>query len=205
MKREPHVRFCEGVGVQFPRATRLVVVCATKEACEEAFSRIKVILNRLSLELHPQKTRRLNLSMGQEGFDFLGCHLRKRISGRIWEKERRKVYFLQRWPSDRSMKRVKQRVRELTGRSRYGVKDAREIVKSLNPVLLGWGNYFRTGNAAQKFNQLDTHVWSRLRAFMMKRKGRNLRAGEAQLWDRDFFHRLGLHRLRGTVKYPEAA
>jgi hypothetical protein len=143
--------------------------------------------------------------MGQEGFDFLGCHLRKRMSGRILEKEGRKVYFLQRWPSDRSMKRVKQRVKELTGRSRYGVKDAREIVKSLNPVLLGWGNYFRTGNAAQKFTQLDTHVWSRLRAFMMKRKGRNLRAGEAQLWDRDFFHRLGLHRLRGTVKYPEAA
>ena len=41
---------------------------------------------------------------------------------------------------------------------------------------------------------------------MVKRKGRNLRAGEARLWDRDFFHRLlGLHRLRGTVKYPETA
>ena len=40
---------------------------------------------------------------------------------------------------------------------------------------------------------------------MVKRKGRNLRAGEARLWERDFFYRLGLHRLRGTVKYPEAA
>ena len=99
----------------------------------------------------------------------------------------------------------KQRVRELTGRNRLGVKDAREIVKSLNPVLRGWGNYFRTGNAAQKFIQLDTHVWNRLHAFMVKRKGRNLRAGEVRLWDRDLFHRLGLHRLRGTVKYPEVA
>ena len=143
--------------------------------------------------------------MGQEGFDFLGCHLRKRMSGRIWAKAGRKVYFLQRWPSDRSMKRVKQRVKELTGRNRLGVKDAREIVKSLNPVLRGWGNYFRTGNATKKFTQLDTHIWRRLNAFMVKRKGRNLRAGEARLWDRDFFYGLGLHRLRGTVQYPETA
>jgi hypothetical protein len=185
--------------------SELVVVCASADACEEAERRIKMILHRLSLELHPEKTRRLNLSLGQEGFDFLGCHLRKRMSGRILEKQGRKVYFLQRWPSDRSMKRVKQRVRELTGRNRHGVKDAREIVKALNPVLRGWGNYFRTGNAAQKFNQLDTHVWRRLLAFMVKRKGRNLRAGEALLWDREFFYRLGLHRLLGTVQYPEAA
>ena len=40
---------------------------------------------------------------------------------------------------------------------------------------------------------------------MVKRKGRNLRPGEASSWDRDFFYRLGLHRLRGTVQYPEAA
>ena len=194
---------CAHLGTLVRYCDDFVVVCATKEACEEAFSRIKAILDRLSLELHPEKTRRLDLSMGHEGFDFLGCHLRKRMSGRILAKEGRKVYFLQRWPSDRSMKRVKQRVRELTGRRRHGVKDAREIVHSLNPVLRGWGNYFRTGNATQKFTQLDTHVWRRLHAFMVKRKGRNLRAGEARLWDRDFFHRLGLHRLRGTVQYPE--
>ena len=196
---------CGHLGTLVRYADDFVVVCATAEACEEAERRVALILRRLGLGLHPEKTRRLNLSMGQEGFDFLGCHLRKRMSGRIWEKQGRKVYYLQRWPSDRSMKRVKQRVKELTGRKQYGVKDAREIVKALNPVLRGWGNYFRTGNAAQKFTQLDTHVWHRLHAFMMKRKGRNLRAGEARLWDRDFFHRLGLHRLRGTVKYPEAA
>ncbi len=40
---------------------------------------------------------------------------------------------------------------------------------------------------------------------MVKRKGRNLRAGEASSWTRDFFHGHGLYRLRGTVRYPEAA
>ena len=37
----------------------------------------------------------------------------------------------------------------------------------------------------------------------VKRKGRNLRPGEVDKWTRDYFHSLGLHRLRGTVRYPE--
>ena len=57
----------------------------------------------------------------------------------------------------------------------------------------------------KKFTQLDTYVWQRLHQFLVRRKGRNLRPGEAQRWDRSFFHSHGLYRLRGTVKYPEAA
>lgn len=37
------------------------------------------------------------------------------------------------------------------------------------------------------------------------RKGRNQRAGQARVWNEDFFHGLGLHRLRGTNRYREAA
>ena len=62
---------------------------------------------------------------GREGFDFLGCHLRMRMSGPIWMRERKRVYFLQRWPSTNAMTRVRQRVKELTGRNRQGVKDVR--------------------------------------------------------------------------------
>jgi len=187
-------------------ADDFVVLCDTRAACEQAERAVRAILARLGLELHPDKTRRVDLSWGKEGFDFLGCHLRKRMSGPIWERQRKRVYFLQRWPSRRSMTRVRQRVRERTGRDRSGVKDVRVLIAELNPILRGWGNYFRTGNAASKFNQIDAYVWSRLRAFLVKRKGRNLRPGEAATWTRDFFVRQhGLHRLRGTVKYPEAA
>jgi hypothetical protein len=70
-------------------------------------------------------------------------------------------------------------------------------------VLRGWGHYFRTGNAARRFNQLDSYVWRRLRVLRVKRKGRHLRAGEADRWTSDYFHNLGLYRLRGTVRYPE--
>jgi group II intron reverse transcriptase/maturase len=196
---------CAHLGTLVRYADDFVVVCSTAKACAEAEGRVRVVLTRLGLELHPDKTRRVDLSWGKEGFDFLGCHLRKRMSGQIWEKQGRRVYFLQRWPSPRSMKRARQRVKELTGTNRSGVKDVRVLISDLNPVLRGWGNYFRTGNAAQKFNQLDTHVWRRLIDFMVRRKGRHLRPGEVQHWDRAFFHRLGLHRLRGTVQYPEAA
>ena len=186
-------------------ADDFVIICSTRSACEQAERRVREVLARLGLELHPDKTRRIELSWGKQGFDFLGCHLRKRLSGPIWVKERRRVYFLQRWPSQRSMKRIRQRVKELTGRHRNGVRDVRVLIRDLNPVLRGWGNYFRTGNAAHKFNQLDTYVWGRLNGFLTKRKGRSLRAGESGVWTRDFFQAHGLHRLRGTVKYPEAA
>jgi RNA-directed DNA polymerase len=196
---------CADVGTLVRYADDFVVLCSTGKACEEAEVRVRTILTRLGLELHPEKTRRIDVSWGKGGFDFLGCHLRKRMTGPIWEKQRKRVYFLQRWPSPRSMKRVRQRVKDLTGRNRSGVKDIKVLIKDLNPVLRGWGNYFRTGNAAQKFIQIDSYVWRRLRGFLIKRQGRNLPAGVAQQWTHDFFHALGLHRLRGTVRYPEAA
>jgi RNA-directed DNA polymerase len=183
-------------------ADDFVVMCKAKGACEQAEERIRVILGRLGLELHPDKTRRVELYDGKEGFDFLGCHLHKRMSGYLLEKKGKRLYFLQRWPSARSMQRIRQRVKELTPRLRCHA-DLRDVIADLNPVLRGWGGYFRTGNAATRFNQLDEYVVRRLRALRVKRKGRNLRPGEAKGWTRAYFENLGLHRLRGTVRYPE--
>jgi group II intron reverse transcriptase/maturase len=185
-------------------ADDFVVICRTRFQCEQAEERVRVILGRLGLELHPDKTRRVELFDGKEGFDFLGCHLHKRLSGPLLETTGRKLYFLQRWPSQRAMQRIRRRVKELTPRSRCHA-DLREVIEDLNPVLRGWGNYFRTGNAAQRFNQLDTYVWRRLRRLRLERKGRHLKPGEAARWTRESFWNLGLHRLRGTVRYPEAA
>lgn len=186
------VRYCDD----------FVVMCRTAKDCERAEMRIREILKRLGLELHPDKTRRVELYDGKEGFDFLGCHLHKRMSGRLWEQRRQRLYFLQRWPSPRSMKRVRQRVKELTPRSRCHA-DIRSVITDLNPVLRGWGNYFCTGNAACQFGSVDDFVVRRLRTLRVKRKGRNLRPGEAPGWTREYFENLGLYRLRGTVRYPE--
>lgn len=193
---------CYGTLVRY--ADDFVVMCATRTACEQADKRVRTILTRLGLELHPDKTRLVKLLDGEEGFDFLGCHLQKRMSGPIWERSRKRVYFLNRWPSQRSSKRIRQRVKELTPRGRCHA-DIRDVITSINPVIRGWGNYFRTGNAAKSFNQIDSYVWRRLRSLLVKRKGRNLRAGDLDRWSRDYFQGFGLHRLRGTIKYPEAA
>ena len=81
----------------------------------------------------------------------------------------------------------------------------REVIERINPVLRGWGSYFQTGNAAQKFNQVDRYALDRLKRFLLTRKGRNLRPDDVLKWDRPFFESHGLHRLRGTVKYPGVA
>jgi RNA-directed DNA polymerase len=103
------------------------------------------------------------------------------------------------------MQRVREKVKALTGRNRNGARDVRVLIRDLNPVLRGWGNYFRTGNAADKFRQIDRYVVGRLGRFLIRRHGRNLRPGQARQWTEDWFNGLGLYRLRGTVRYPEAA
>jgi group II intron reverse transcriptase/maturase len=192
------------LGVLVRYADDFVVLCDTKAACERAEQRVREILARLGLDLHPDKTRQVDLSWGREGFDFLGCHLRKRFSGPLWERTRRRVYFLQRWPSRRAMQRVQARVKALTPRSTCH-RNLRDTIARLNPVLRGWGTYFCTGNAALKFGQVDDYVAWRLKRVLVKRQGRNLRPGQAAQWTPDYFHALGLHRLRGTIRYPEAA
>ena len=198
---ERWLRQCSEIGTLVRYADDFVVMCNTKKDVDEAERRVKLIFKRLKLELHPDKTRKLELSSGKQGFDFLGCHLRKCMSGKIWANERKRVYFLQRWPSTKSMTRVRQRVQELT-QNAVCHRDLRETIAKVNPVIRGWGSYFATGNAAGKFTVIDTYVWMRLRQLIRKRKGRNLRAGEMDRWTSSAFYKLGLHKLHGTIRYP---
>ena len=192
---------CAHLGTLVRYADDFVIMCDTKAQVEEARQRVSTVLARLGLELHPEKTRTVELSRGREGFDFLGCHLRKRMSGPQWVRARRRVFYLQRWPSHRAMTRIRARVRGLTPRSRcHG--DIRRVIADVNAVVRGWGQYFRTGNAAVQFLQLDRYVEDRLRGLLLKRAGSRLRAGRAVAWRRPFFEAMGLCRLRGTIEYP---
>jgi group II intron reverse transcriptase/maturase len=195
---------CADLGVLVRYADDFVVLCKTKEACREAERRVRKLLGELKLELHPDKTKRVDLGWGKQGIDFLGCHLRKQFSGPVWKKAQKRVYFLQRWPSTKSMKRIRQRVKDLTP-SRRCHTDPREVIGELNPVLRGWGQYFRTGNAADTFGAVDKYVAWRLKRLRVHRKGRHLKPGEARRWNASYFYALGLYRLGGSVAYPEAA
>jgi RNA-directed DNA polymerase len=193
-----------GVGELVRYADDGVVLCRSAVQARAALDAVGEILGGLGLRLHPAKTKAVDLREGREGLDFLGCHFHARMSGRLWEQKRIVRYYLHRWSSQRAMSRLRDKIRARTGRNRAG-EDIRDVIADLNPLLRGWGSYFRTGNAADKFRQADGYVVWRLRRLMIKKRGRNLRAGQAQAWTEDWFNGHGLHRLRGTIRYPKAA
>jgi RNA-directed DNA polymerase len=193
-----------GTGEVVRYADDFVVLCTSQSQAEEAQRRVTAILGDLGLSLHPEKTRVVDLREGKEGFDFLGCHLRARMSGKLWESKRVIRYYLHRWPSVRSMKRARARIKAMTGRSQVGT-ELETVIGRLNLFLRGWGNYFGNGNAANKFISMDRYVTWRLKRLLIKKRGRNLRAGQASTWSRTWFHDQGLHKLMGTIRYPKAA
>jgi RNA-directed DNA polymerase len=129
---------------------------------KEVLRQIERMLERLRLRLHPEKTR---VVRAEDGFDFLGIHFQlcpvRRQNAKV-EK------YCALWPSDRSMKRIKERVKEVIGR-RYSLS-LEELIKELTPVLRGWDNYHRRARCARKrVRKLNGFVRDRLRIFL-KRK-----------------------------------
>src|SRR5262245_125235 len=139
---------CSHLGQLVRYADDFVILCRTRDQAEQALAKVQAIMGLLRLQLHPTKTRLVELGLGKEGFTFLGCYLR------IVRSHFKKRAYLFRWPSPKAMQKLRDRVRELTDPRRWaGMKDIREVIRMLNPVLRGWGNYFRTGNASTKFHQ----------------------------------------------------
>ncbi len=63
---------------------------------------------------------------------------------------------MNRWPSPKAEKKVRQRVHDLTDVRGTAGQDVRELIKNdLNPVLRGWGRYFEKGNPSQVFFGID--------------------------------------------------
>jgi RNA-directed DNA polymerase len=157
-------------------------------------------MERLGLKLHPEKTRIVELGLGKQGFVFLGCYLRMVLS------HFKKREYLFRWPSPKAMKRIRVRIRELTDRRRWaGMKNIKQAIEEVNPVLRGWGNYFRTGNASLKFQQVDRYVTERLTRLVYRNRRAWKRPFGHRRWDITRFASLGLHRLVGTIRYPAFA
>jgi len=189
---------CSPLGVLVRYADDFVVMCRSESQAKEALRRIGLVMNRLGLTLHPAKTKLVDLRRGKEGFVFLGCTIRKKRS--IQRNPR--AHYMQRWPSPKATKKLRDRVRELTGRKQSG-KEVKQIVAELTPVLRGWGNYFRTGTADREFHKMDYFVVKSLRRWQYRRGGQ--RPTKRAPFTGDQLYGMGLHKLMGTVKYPAQA
>jgi RNA-directed DNA polymerase len=161
-----------GVLVRF--ADDAVVMCKSRAQAEAALARLRELLADLGLEPKEAKTRIVHLEVGGEGLVFLGfAHYMVRSPARTGK---RPVTFLARWPADKAMQHARDRLRELTDRSRLRVP-VEEVVQQMNWFLGGWAAYFKYGNSARRFAQLQWYARMRLGSFLSKRHRRGRRFG----------------------------
>ena len=181
------------LGVLVRYADDLVIVCPTKERAEQALATLAQILAELGLQLASAKTSLVDLREPKAGFNFLGFHHR-----RVESFTRKGKYFCARWPSERAVRRAKQRIREETAR-RWLMLPVEFIVKRLNQFLVGWRGYFAHGNSTTVFHDLDEFVVERLARFISKKHGHHGRNyGLRVVIDHEY---LGIVRLVGSVRH----
>ena len=125
------------------------IFCKYEWEAEDALKRAKEILEReLKLKLSPEKTKIVH---GNEiGVEFLGFH----FNGR-WKK-----------PRDKALKKFKSEVKQRTRRQQPISPGT--LIKLLNPIIRGWGNYFEGCTKKRIFKELDDYIADRLRCFKAK-------------------------------------
>jgi group II intron reverse transcriptase/maturase len=128
-----------------------VVLCASREEAERALSDVRRMLEgKLRLKLHPEKTRILYHKEGS--FDFLGFLVHRRYL----------------WPRMKTLLRFKEKVRLATRRQQG--RNVQDVIRLLNPVLRGFGNYYLRANVKGLFEKLDEWIRMRIRCFMEKKR-----------------------------------
>jgi len=182
-------------GVLVRYADDLVVLYKSQQQAEAALARLTDLLADLGLEPKAAKTRIVHLQVGGEGLDFLGFHHRLVSSqGRVGGKG---ITFLARWPTRKAMQRARDRIRELTLRSRLRLP-VEVVVQDVNRFLRGWSAYFRYGNSADHFDKINRYARERMAIFIANRYRRSRAFG----WYVVAFastNALGLIDLTGTV------
>jgi RNA-directed DNA polymerase len=175
----------------------LVVMCHSRGQAETALAQLTALLADLGLEPKLAKTRIVQLRVGGEGLDFLGFHHRLvRSQGRRGEAG---VVFLARWPAKKAMQHARDRVRELTARSRL-LLPIEVVTDHVNRFLRGWAAYFRYGNSADQFDKINGYARMRMAWFITRRHRRSREFGWFVLnHGRDS---PGLVDLTGTVVAP---
>jgi len=139
------------------------MVILAKKNLEKGVDLLYHYTERLGLRLNAEKTRRVNVSIGNS-VDFLGFRFH---SVKNWKSGNR---FIKVYPSPRSQQRFRDRVRKMIHHSiPLSVK---EQVDNFNRFVLGWVAYYRLGHGSDVFRKLAHFVNLRVRHVIWRRKGK---------------------------------
>lgn len=125
--------------------------------------RLREELAKLRVEVNEEKSRMVDLRK-DEGFGFLGFDMR-RVRSRAGR------WRLQMVPKLKKRTALLAKLREIF-RCRRSQPVAR-VVEEINPVLRGWVNHFRIGNASRCFSYVKRHVEMKIRQHLMRARGRS--------------------------------
>ena len=175
-------------------ADDFVVLC--RGGVEEAMQVVRRVVERLGLSLNDAKTHIVDAT--EHSFEFLGFSIRMSRGKRSGKP------YPHMCPSAKSLKKIKTKLKALTGRELTPVALPR-IVGNMNRSLRGWGNYFHYRNSSQAMEKVKTHAEQRLRAHLMKRHGvHDRRIGEGRFPSVDLYRRYGLMKLPTVAGWRSA-
>lgn len=139
------VRYCDD----------FVVICRTRKDAEHALKTVKSIMNRLELELHPEKTKLVSMWNGNEGFDFLGFHHRRKVSE---TSSGQKYSETHQYPSRKAMQKMRDNIKRVFASRSTLLMDVSKVIEILNPKVIGMRNYYGLKNAGNQLNKIDWYV-----------------------------------------------
>ena len=171
-----------------------VVTCASAGEARAAVAAALRILNELGVQLHPQKTRIVHV---RRGFEFLGYKIKRGKQLRLPPgkiRSRAQSGALYAYPREKSIRRFMDQVRARTKR-RAPLK-TKELIEELNPVLRGWGHYYKRAHVRKLFHRLDGWIVRRIRSHRCRR-WRN--GGWRQLPETKLYGEYGLVNLVGLI------
>lgn len=183
------------IGARIVRyADDMVVLCG--KGSEQPMAVLRQVLERMGLTLNEAKTRVVDAYQGK--FDFLGFT--------IWMAKSRRTgkHYAHVQPSKKSLRKIKDRITQLTARTRTKIPlDC--IVNEVNTTVRGWVGYFHLRNCSKTLSHVRWRLEERLRTHLRKRhKVRDFKTGYLRFSNRDLYEKYGLYKVPTTAGWTRA-